>query len=220
MVTMANLAAAFLTKEEQQEVTAAVQKAERVTSGEIVPMIVSRSHEYPLASALGAFAISLPIALGGSLTIAPWTWLAHGRLSLFLAIFLPILPFAYLLIMRWPQLQSYFLIASQVKREVERSALAAFYREELHRTANANGILLYISVLERQVFILGDRGINERLEPHVWSSLVAELTKKLKEDGRCRGICETIQAIGELLRHQFPYQHDDKDELHNLIIRG
>jgi len=216
---MGKLAQAFLTKKEQNSVTAAVQQAERITSGEIVPMIVSRSHEYPLASALGALAISLPVALGGALLVAPWLWLAHDKLSLFLFIFLPLLFLSYFLVARWPQLQRVFLLAGQVDREVERGALAAFYGEQLNRTAEANGILVYISVLEQRVFILGDQGINDRLEPQIWDSLVTELTGAIKKHNRCQGICDTVKAIGNLLQHHFPYQKDDKDELHNLIIR-
>ena len=56
---MQTLAKEFLTDTEQQAVTAVVKQAERETSGEIVPMIVSASHHYPMATIRGAALIAL-----------------------------------------------------------------------------------------------------------------------------------------------------------------
>lgn len=98
-------------------------------------------------------------------------------------------------------------------------ALAAFYAEKLHKTAEANGILLYISVLEHKVWILADAGINSKIDPGEWDSVVAELTAGIKAGRRCQAICEAIRRTGQILTTHFPHQRDDRDELHNLIIR-
>ena len=50
---MTTLAEQFLSAEERQTVTQAVQAAEKRTSGEIVAMIVSESHNYPVAPIVG-----------------------------------------------------------------------------------------------------------------------------------------------------------------------
>lgn len=216
---MNKLAQTFLTDDERQKVTAAVKEAEKITSGEIVPMIVSRSHEYPFASALGAFLLSLPTALLVASLVAPWLWRGGTDLLIFLPIFLVLLLLSYPLVAKQLWLQRFFLVPSEVQREVERAALAAFYHEQLDRTKDANGILLYISVLEQKVFILGDRGINDRLAPETWADIIASLTTDIKRHNRCEGICKAVAAIGTLLRQHFPYQKNDTDELHNLIIR-
>ncbi len=42
---------------------AAVKEAEKLTSGEIVPMVVSASYRYPMANVIGAAVLAHPISL-------------------------------------------------------------------------------------------------------------------------------------------------------------
>ena len=48
---------------ERQKVMAAVKEAEKLTSGEIVPMVVSASYRYPMANVIGAAVLAHPISL-------------------------------------------------------------------------------------------------------------------------------------------------------------
>jgi len=60
---MKDLAKRFLTDADRKEISDAVKKAEQVTSGEIVPMIVSTSYHYPMADVIGGVVFALPISL-------------------------------------------------------------------------------------------------------------------------------------------------------------
>jgi len=95
----------------------------------------------------------------------------------------------------------------------------SFFTEKLYKTKAENGILLYISVLEQRVWVLGDRGINEKIDRQRWQDIVSLVTDGVKNKQQCEAICAAITRIGEILEQQFPIEPDDKNELHNLIIR-
>ncbi len=213
------LAEAFLSAAEQQQVTEVVQEAEKITSGEIVPMIVSRSHDYPTAAITCAAVMSLPLALLLTNLLGKLFWIGPQNMWLFLALAAILHAVLYPLAMRSDRLKGFFLSRKQVEQEVEKGALAAFYREQLHKTRDANGILLYISVMEKKVWVLGDSNINARIDQQEWDQTVIELTAGIKEGRPAEAICQAVRRVGQILSSHFPYRKDDQDELHNLIIR-
>ena len=219
MIKAKTLAEKFLTDAEQQEVTEVVQEAERITSGEIVPMIVSRSHDYPMAAVTCAVSITLPSALLLTNLIGERLWIGTQNLWLFLGFFAALYVLLYPLIRRSDRLKHFFLSRRQVEQEVKKSALSAFYSEQLHKTRDANGILLYISVMEQKVWILADSNINAKIDQQQWDSIIVDLTAGIKAGQPEKAICEAVRRVGQILRTHFPYRKDDKDELHNLIIR-
>lgn len=102
---------------------------------------------------------------------------------------------------------------------MEEGAVTTFFSEQLYKTEKENGILLYISVMEQKVCILGDCGINAILEQNVWDDIVSNLTRGIRNANRCESICEAVKETGEILAAHFPAQKSDINELHNIIIR-
>jgi putative membrane protein len=215
---MSSPAKRFLSKTEQHRVTEAVRAAEQLTSGEIVPLIASRSHDHPTAAISASIALAIPLALLISSQIGSRHWLGSESVWLFLITALILHGLLYPIALRTDLLKRPFLGHRRTEREVERAAVAAFYAEGLHQTAEANGILLYISVFEERVWILADRSINHLVEQTVWDEMVDELTRGIRSGNRCEAICATIHRIGEILRQHFPHHKKDINELHNLII--
>jgi len=216
---MKTLAENFLTAEEQKRVTEAVQQAEKQTSGEIVPMIVSASHSYPMAPVVGGVFFALPMALLSARLFGAYLWLGTDNMWLFVAFFIFYYIIAYLIVARFTQLKRFFMSADRANLAVQQAAAAAFFREALYKTRDANGILLYISVLEHRVWVLGDRGISAMIDPSAWQEIVDLVVRNIKKDRRCDAVCEAVSKIGSILQEHFPYKKDDQDELHNLIIR-
>jgi putative membrane protein len=216
---MKTLAETFLSSDEQQEVTRAVHAAEKMTSGEIVPMVVSESHSYPMAAVVGGVFFALPAALLSARLFGALLWIGTDNMWLFLAFFLIYYFIAHQSVQRLPKLKRYFFSSDRANAAVQEAAAAAFFMESLHNTKAANGILLYISVFEQRVWVLGDSGINEKIDQQVWQEIVDLVTKGIKDGRRCEVICEAITRIGQILQDFFPIEKDDKDELHNLIIR-
>lgn len=96
---------------------------------------------------------------------------------------------------------------------------AAFVFEELnmHRTRDRNGVLIYLSVVDRKVAVIGDRAINERVGDGFWVDVVAILKIHLAAGRRADGLCEAVHMVGEKLNRFFPLKSDDTNELPNTI---
>lgn len=216
---MKTLAQQFLSIEEQQKITEAVQAAEKQTTGEIVPMVVSASHTYPVAPIVGGVFFGLPLALLSARLFGAMLWLGTDNMWLFLAFFLVFYALGYQAVKRFPRLKRYFFSSPRADLAVQEGAAAAFFTESLHNTRAANGILLYISVFEQRVWVLADRGISDKIAQQTWQEIVDLVTRGIKEGRRCGAICEAVTRIGQILQEHFPIEEGDKDELHNLIIR-
>jgi len=212
------LAQQFLTPEDQERVRTAVHQAEGRTSGEIVPMIVSASHTYPSAAVLGGALIGGMVALALTAVVEHFLWLGVNQLWVFFLLLFVCTPTTGMIISRSRKLKRYFLTENQMELEVRRSAFISFYAENLHKTKDDNGVLLYISLLERKAWILGDTKINEKIAPETWQHIVDKLTLGIREHQQATALCTAIEEVARLLAEHFPWQKDDSDELKNLII--
>jgi putative membrane protein len=216
---MQTTAEKFLTPAEREKVTEAVHQAERLTSGEIVPMIISSSYHYPMAAVKGGVFLAFPLSLLLLTPLAAFFWLDSRDMWLFLALFIPLYLIAHQAVMRIPWLKRLFASKNQVEEEVREAAMTAFFSEKLYKTKDENGILLFISVFERKVWILADAGINAKIDQGRWQGLVELITKGVRDGRQCEAICEAIRQVGDILKEHFPIQPDDSDELRDLIIR-
>lgn len=76
-----------------------------------------------------------------------------------------------------------------------------------------------MSVFEQKVWILADRGINEKIALDSWEKIVVQLIDGIKDGRRCDAICRALGDVDVILKDNFPYESGDKNELHDLIIR-
>lgn len=202
----------FFTPAEQERIRLAVAAAEQTTSGEIATMVVARSDSYreavTLAAVLAAALAALLIAIA-SHHVTIWSYL-----PLTICLYFP----AQLLISRVPLLQRPFIARQRLSEAVRERAVRAFYEKGLYRTRDETGILVFISVFERKVWILGDRGINARIPAASWQQLVELLTAGLREGRACETLCQVIARCGEELSRHFPRESDDSNELSDEIL--
>ena len=80
---MANLTDKFLNEQDREKIKNAVKEAEKHTSGEIVPMVVSRSYHYPMSDAIGGVVFAFPLSLIMTYLLGGWFWIGHFNLWLF-----------------------------------------------------------------------------------------------------------------------------------------
>lgn len=99
---------------------------------------------------------------------------------------------------------------------------AAFIFEELgmHRTRHRNGVLIYLSVADRKLAVIGDEGIDRRVPPDFWNDVVGLLKLHLAAGRPADGLVEAVHTVGEKLRDLFPREANDKNELPNDISFG
>jgi putative membrane protein len=94
----------------------------------------------------------------------------------------------------------------------------AFLEEEIFRTRERTGILIFLSLFEHRVVILGDEGINRRVEKEEWEGIVDDLVSGIRAGETVEGLVEAITRCGELLeRRGVAIREDDADELRDHL---
>jgi putative membrane protein len=101
-----------------------------------------------------------------------------------------------------------------------RRAEAAFLEEEVFRTRDRTGILLFVSLFEHRVVVLGDSGINARVAPGEWDEVVRLAVEGIRRGRPGEGLAAAIAACGRLLaRPGLERLPDDTDELPDELRR-
>ena len=99
-------------------------------------------------------------------------------------------------------------------------AIKVFERLGMHRTAARNGVLVYISVTDRKLAVIGDKGIHERVGAAYWQGLIAAVRQRLRQQQPRDGLLHAIAEVGRELCRHFPRRPDDKNELPNHVSLG
>lgn len=101
--------------------------------------------------------------------------------------------------------------------DIRTVAERTFERLGMTRTAERNGVLLFVACEEQRFVILGDSGINERVPAGFWDEIAARLTIRFKAGEYTDGIIDAIHSAGDELKAFFPRNKDDVNELTNDI---
>lgn len=100
-------------------------------------------------------------------------------------------------------------ILAHARREFERLGMA--------KTAEKNGVLIFMGVKTKRFAVIGDQGINEKVPENFWEEIASLMIQHFKEDHFAEGLIKAITAIGSKLDEYFPYQRDDENELPDEI---
>lgn len=101
-----------------------------------------------------------------------------------------------------------------------RRAVEVFERLGMHRTAQRNGVLIYLAIEDRRLAVIGDEGIHAHVPGDYWERVARALVAHLK-DGRLRdGVVAAVRELGEVLRRHFPRGRADRDELSDEVSLG
>jgi uncharacterized membrane protein len=101
--------------------------------------------------------------------------------------------------------------------EALQQAVKVFERLGMHKTAARNGVLVYISVTDRKLAIVGDTGIHERVGDAYWQGLVAGVLLRMRQQGPRDGLIHALAEVGRALGHHFPRRPDGKNELSDEV---
>lgn len=88
-----------------------------------------------------------------------------------------------------------------------------FKKLDMHKTAERNGVLFYLAVVNKQFAIIGDAGINSKVPAGFWDEASMILMNNFKEGKFTEGLAEGIHMAGKQLKAHFPYITNDKNEL-------
>lgn len=99
-------------------------------------------------------------------------------------------------------------------------AVEVFDKLKMYKTINRTGILIYISTLDRKLAVLGDIGIDQKLEQGYWQSILDEMGAIFQSEGIYAGVLVGIKKIGARLIEYFPETGTPTNELTNEISYG
>ncbi len=111
-------------------------------------------------------------------------------------------------------------IESKCKEDVLDHAAFIFEKLEMHKTEQRNGVLFFLSVNDHKFAILGDGGINVKVSENFWDKTKEHMVTQFKQGEISKGLADGIKMAGEQLKHHFPYQSDDVNELSDEISFG
>jgi putative membrane protein len=205
-----------ISESDRQRVSAAILQAETGTSGEIIAVAARQSDDYvhaPLHLASGV-ALAVPLVLPLFKHFYPWsslplTWVFLLQLLAFILVAL-LFSFDWLRYLITPK--------SLMRRMASRNAAFQFLAINTHSTAGRTGILLFVSLLERHVEVIGDTEIAARVSQDEWQAIIDEMLPLLKEERIADALVLGIERCGELLSRNFPPGTANDNELPDHFI--
>ncbi len=111
-------------------------------------------------------------------------------------------------------------VESKCKGDVLDNAAFWFAKLNMHKTESRNGVLIYLAITDRKFAIIGDVGINSKVENDFWACIEKVMATYFKEEKFVDGLSESIKKTGEKLKKYFPYQQNDENELSDEISFG
>lgn len=205
-------AAKFFTKEELEKIKNTTHEVEAHTLGEVAVMVVDSSSSYLEAEVIGG------LVFGSLLSLIATVLFFNSSLWLYIPLsFILFFPCSYIF-KKMPALKAAFIGLRRKNNAVKERALRAFYEKGLYRTKQNTGVLFFISRLERKVWVLADKGINEEITQETLNRFALTVSQGIKAGRSCDALCEAIREAGKLLAKHFPVTSGDIDELSDEVL--
>jgi putative membrane protein len=202
----------FFTTEEKERLKALTREVESRSIGEVVVMVVDRSDHYMEAEIFGG------VLLGSLLSLILSLLFFHSSIWSFIPLgFLFFFP-CRLLFQRLDPLKRFSIGIGRREEAVRLRAERAFFEKGLYRTKRNTGVLFFLSLLERKVWILADKGIYEKMDQETLNRYANLVSSGIREGRACDALSQAIQEIGVLLSRHFPITSDDTDELPDEVM--
>jgi len=194
-----------LSDADRKRIEAAIAALETRTSAELAVVVARQAHDYAAypflwSAALGLFA-------GGALAVA----FPAGRPIDVILVEGIVFALAYLALHFTPL--GIALIPAHVKRaHARRLAAAEFASIVAQRTADRAGVLLFVSLAERHVEILVDRGVDATVGRNEWPTIV-ERFRTAEGDTLADRLVAAIQASAAVLERHLPPLPGQRNEI-------
>lgn len=201
----------LLSKNEQQQVAAAIAAVERETDAELVTVLTAQSDNYSYIPLVWAGLLALVVP--GILNYFGNWFGPHSLLLVQWATFIVLS-----LLFRIPQINTHLIPRSVRYWRASNLARRQFLEHNLHHTRDETGVLIFVSEAERYVEILVDRGISSRVDDATWEAIVEAFVGRVKEGNTLQGFLECIAACGVHLKEHVPATHEHNELPNHLVI--
>ncbi len=184
----------------------AIREIEKNTNAEIVVVVRGRSGTYRHADYLfGAIVALVGLAF---VLFSPFEfhtyWIPFDVTALFVA--------GAFVCSRGDWLRRLFTTKAFQEKAARAGAAAMFYEAGIANTSAENGVLVYLSLLERQMEVIADRGILKCVPPLKWNHAAFELKQSAKDPEPTK-LVQGLHSLGKLLAEHMPATGENPNEL-------
>lgn len=194
------------------KIAAAVTEAERGTAGEIVVVAAHSSDAW--SGTRGAFALAVGSLGTVALSAALPSLSGVGLAALFPALFL-----VGFVVASVPPVLRALLTDDAIDEAVLRAAKVAFVDNGVHRTRDRAGVLVYVSLLEHRVQLLGDAGVHKLVGDEGWRKYTDRVAHGLKSHDP-DALVGVVHELGKVLAAAFPPGRENPNELPDAVRVG
>ncbi len=101
------------------------------------------------------------------------------------------------------------------KKSPKARAVELFGRLNIWDTEHNNGVLIYLLLADRDVEIVGDRGIHKHLGDEGWEVICREMEALFRKGEFEAGVLHGVEKISAVLKKHFPQKGASRNELSN-----
>jgi len=212
----------FFSKEDLENIKKAVKNAELKTSGEIVPYAMEKCDGYGYT--YWRSGLFLGILSGLAMIILNFTspdLLVINNSLYFFIILLGFTIAGYIAPIFIPAYKRILAGQAAMNNIVGLKAKEAFLKEEVFKTRDRTGILIFLSLFERIAVVIGDEGINSKVNQSDWDEVIKTIVNGIKSKNNGSAIVKAIELCGNLLeRDKVDRKSDDTNELKDDLRIG
>ena len=210
----------MLSTADKERIVDTVKQVETDTGGEVVVFVADQSDEYSVArwrAAVFFFLGFLAIVLAIRPVVSDWVPVLLGNnLSLIILGIIAGLA-GGLLTPGIPMLKRAFVLDREFSREVSKAAAEAFIAEEVFATTLRNGVLIFVSELERMFEVVADSGIDSRIDDNEWVAVIDRMIEEHETAGLTNAIVTGVEACGDLFAREIPNLANQRNELDDQV---
>ena len=207
----------MISKRDRDLIKKAIKDSELKADVEIVPVILGKSDLYPVAhfrlGMLMALSFSVALYLSPLYFINPLWYLSVQLPGFFTGYML-----AYI-----PKIKRVFITKREMDEEVYQRGVELFFEEKIHLTNKHNGVLIFISELERKIEIIIDHGLMEKCSPEALNTVISHFRDEMKANRPYEAMSGVILEISHIFENYFPRssprKFTDNEIKDDLIIR-
>ena len=97
-------------------------------------------------------------------------------------------------------------------------ALDIFSMQKVWDTQNNTGVLIYVNLCEKDLQIVADRGINQKVDSEIWQMLCKATLNDFKQGNFQLGLSKLIEEIGQILQTYDACDDINGNELANEVV--
>lgn len=95
-----------------------------------------------------------------------------------------------------------------------------FLQLGMQKTAERNGVLIFVAPRAQKFAVMGDEGIHQKCGAQFWEELVEKMRKHFQREEFTEALVESIESTGQLLARHFPRTGASANELPDEIVEG